>query len=155
MSDVHTSDHRQSEAGRRAEYAPMSADTRDQTAWVGWIVFAGMMMMLVGSFHVIQGFVALFRDEVFVVGQKGLVLNVDYTAWGWTHIIGGAIAILVGGCLLAGQMWARIIAVIVAALSAIVNVAFLPAYPIWSVMMIAVDVLVIWAITVHGSEVKS
>jgi hypothetical protein len=155
MSDVHMSGHRQSEAGRGAEYAPMSADTRDQTAWVGWIVFAGMMLMLVGSFHVIQGFVALFRDEVFVVGQKGLVLNVDYTAWGWTHIIGGAIAILVGGCLLAGQMWARIIAVIVAALSAIVNVAFLPAYPIWSVMMIAVDVLVIWAITVHGSEVKS
>ncbi|MCW2825362.1 MAG: Membrane protein [Aeromicrobium sp.] len=155
MSDVHMSGHRQSEAGRSAEYAPMSADTRDQTAWVGWIVFAGMMLMLVGSFHVIQGFVALFRDEVFVVGQKGLVLNVDYTAWGWTHIIGGAIAILVGGCLLAGQMWARIIAVIVAALSAIVNVAFLPAYPIWSVMMIAVDVLVIWAITVHGSEVKS
>ena len=139
---------------RRSADTPMSADTRGQTAWVGWVVFAGMMLVLLGSFHVIQGLVALFRDEVFVVGQRGLVVNVDYTAWGWTHVIGGAIAILVGACLLAGQMWARVVAVVVAMLSAIVNVAFIPAYPVWSVMMVAVDVLVIWAITVHGSEIK-
>lgn len=142
-------------AGRRAAETPMSADTRGQTGWVGWVVFAGMMLILVGAFHVIQGLVALFRDEVFVVGQSGMVVNVDYTAWGWTHLIGGIIVALVGACLLAGQMWARIIAVGVAMLSAIVNVAFIPSYPIWSVMMIAIDVLVIWAITVHGSEIKS
>lgn len=139
--------------GRRAADVPLSADTRGQTAWVGWVVFAAMMLMLVGAFHVVQGLVALFRDEVFVVGQSGLVLDVDYTAWGWTHLIGGAIAIVVGACLLAGQLWARIIAVAVAMLSAIVNVAFIPAYPIWSVAMIAIDVLVVWAITVHGSEI--
>jgi hypothetical protein len=112
------------------------------------------MLVLVGSFHIIQGLVAVFRDEVFLVGQEGLVVNVDYTAWGWTHIIGGALAILVGACLLAGQMWARVVAVIVAMLSAIANIIFLPAYPIWSTIMIAIDVLVIWAVTVHGSEIK-
>jgi hypothetical protein len=133
---------------------PMSTDTRGQTGWVGWVVFAGFMLVLVGSFHVVQGLVAVFRDEVFLVGPKGLVLNVDYTAWGWTHIVGGALAILVGACLLAGQMWARVVAVIVAMLSAIANIIFLPAYPIWSTIMIAIDVLVIWAITVHGSEIK-
>jgi hypothetical protein len=155
MSDVHASDVGQPVAsGHHAAPVPMSADTRGQTAWVGWVVFAGMMLMLVGCFHVIQGLVALFRDEVYVVGQSGLVVDVDYTAWGWTHILGGAIAILVGACLLAGQTWARIIAVAVAALSAIINVAFIPAYPIWSVMMVAIDVLVIWAITVHGGEIK-
>lgn len=142
-------------AGRRVAETPLSADTRGQTAWVGWVVFAGMMLILVGAFHVIQGLVALFRDEVFVVGQSGMVVNVDYTAWGWTHLIGGVIVALVGACLLAGQMWARIVAVAVAMLSALINVAFIPAYPIWSVTMIGIDVLVIWAITVHGSEIKS
>lgn len=140
--------------GPRAGEAPMWADTRGQTAWVGWVVFAGMMLVLVGSFHVIQGLVALFRDEVYIVGRSGMVVNVDYTAWGWTHVIAGAISIAVGACLLAGQMWARIVAVLVAVVSAIINVSFIPAYPVWSVAMIAIDVLVIWAITVHGDEIK-
>jgi hypothetical protein len=148
------SDMGQYAASERTADTPMSADTRGQTAWVGWVVFAGMMLVLLGTFHVIQGLVALFRDEVFVVGQRGLVVNIDYTAWGWTHVLGGALAILVGACLLAGQMWARVVAVLVALLSAIANLLFLPAYPIWSVMMIAIDVLVIWAVTVHGSEIK-
>lgn len=150
MSDMGQRAATYDDAGR----TPMSADTRGQTGWVGWVVFASFMLMLVGAFHVIQGLVAVFRDEVFLVGPNGLVVDVDYTAWGWTHIIGGALAILVGVCLLAGQMWARIVAVIVAMLSAIANIVFLPAYPIWSTIMIAIDVIVIWAITAHGSEIK-
>jgi hypothetical protein len=119
------------------------------------VMFAGMMLVLLGTFHIIQGLVALFRDQVYVVRSRGLVIDIDYTAWGWTHVIGGILVVLTGACLLAGQLWARILAVLVALASAIVNIAFLPAYPIWSVMMIAVDVLVIWAITVHGSEMKT
>jgi hypothetical protein len=133
---------------------PTSADTREQTGWVGWVVFAGFMLVLLGAFHIIEGLVALFRDEVFLVGQRGLVVNVDYTAWGWAHVIGGALSILVGACLLAGQTWARVVAVIVAMVSAITNLAFLPSYPVWSAIMIAVDVIIIWAVTVHGSEIK-
>jgi hypothetical protein len=147
-----------SEMGQHATYensrSGTAPDRRYQTGWVGWVVFAGFMLVLLGSFHIIQGLVAVFRDEVFLVGPKGLVVNVDYTAWGWTHIIGGALAILVGACLLAGQMWARVVAVIVAMLSAIANIIFLPAYPVWSTIMVAIDVLVIWAVTVHGSEIK-
>ncbi len=82
-------------------------------------------------------------------------MNVDYTAWGWVHLLGGIVVILAGVALFAGKMWARILAVIVAVVSAVINVLFLPAYPIWSTMMIAIDVLVIWAVTVHGSEMKS
>ncbi len=136
-------------------YESAGTGGRGQTGWVGWVVFAGFMLVLAGVFHVIQGLVAVFRDEVFLVGPAGLVVNVDYTTWGWTHVAGGALAVLVGACLLAGQMWARIVAVIVAMLSAVANIVFLPAYPIWSTIMIALDVLVIWAVTVHGSEIKN
>jgi len=121
----------------------------------GAVAFAGVLLIMVGLFHAIQGLVALFNDSVYLVGPKGLVINVDYTAWGWIHLIGGIIVVLAGVALFAGKMWARILAVIVAVISAIINVVFLPAYPIWSTMMIAIDVLVIWAVTVHGSEMKS
>jgi hypothetical protein len=126
----------------------------EPTGWVGWIFFAGTMLVLLGIFHAIQGLVALFNDSVYLVGPKGLVLNVDYTAWGWIHLLGGILVILAGVSLYAGRMWARMFAVLVALVSAVINVVFLPAYPIWSTIMIAIDVLVIWAVTVHGSELK-
>ena len=134
---------------------PRPSTAPSPTGWVGWIIFAGTMLVILGIFHAIQGLVALFNDSVYLVGPKGLVINVDYTAWGWIHLIGGIIVVLAGVALFAGKMWARILAVIVAVVSAIINVVFLPAYPIWSTMMIAIDVLVIWAVTVHGSEMKS
>jgi hypothetical protein len=121
---------------------------------VGWISFAAFMLILLGCFHAIQGLVALFDDQKFLVADSGLVVSVDYTAWGWVHLIGGIILALAGISLLAGRMWARVVGVIAASVSAIVNIAFLQAYPIWSAIMIAVDVLIIWAITVHGAEMK-
>ena len=124
------------------------------TGWVGWIAFAGTMMVLLGSFHVIQGLVAVFKDEYFVVGKSGLVVNVDYTTWGWVHIIGGLIIAGAGVALFTGKTWARTIGVLLALASSIVNISFLAAYPIWSTIMITVDILVIWALTVHGSEMK-
>ena len=124
------------------------------TAWAGWIGFAGVMMLMVGSFHVIQGLAAIFRDEVFLVSSSGLVVSADYTTWGWTHVIGGAVLMGAGMFVFTGKVWARTIGVIVAMLSALVNIAFLAAYPVWSALMIVVDVLVIWALTVHGAELK-
>jgi hypothetical protein len=126
----------------------------EQTAWVGWIAFAGLMMVMLGTFHAVQGLVALFKDDYFLVGKSGLTLSVDFTTWGWIHIIGGIIIVAAGVGLFVGKVWARTICVILAMVSAIVNVSFLAAYPIWSATMIAVDVLVIWAITVHGSELR-
>ena len=124
------------------------------SGWTGWVVFAGIMMLMVGAFHVIQGIVALVQDTYYLVGQQGLVVSVDYTTWGWVHTILGIVVILAGVALLAGQLWARIVAVILAFGSALVNIAFLAAYPVWSLAMIAIDVLVIWAVTVHGNELK-
>ncbi len=125
-----------------------------ESGWVAWVEFAGIMLVLVGVFHVIQGLVALFRDEVFVVTKSRMVINLDYTAWGWIHLIMGVILILAGAGLFTGRMIARLVGVAVAFLSAIVNITFIPAYPVWSVLMITIDVLVIWAITVHGGELR-
>lgn len=125
------------------------------SGWVGWIAFAGVIMMMLGTFHVIQGLVALFNDEYYLVGSSGLVVSLDYTAWGWVHVIAGAILVAAGLGVFGGQVWARTVGVATAMLSAIVNVAFLAAYPVWSLMMIALAVVLILALTVHGSEVKA
>jgi hypothetical protein len=127
---------------------------RDQTAWVGWIVFAATMMVLLGTFHAIQGLVALFKDDYYLVADSGLALSVDFTTWGWVHLIIGLIIVGAGVGLFAGHMWARIVGVLMAMLSAVANLGFLSAYPIWSALMILLDMLVIWAITVHGAEIS-
>lgn len=140
--------------------APRPAEGRraaepEPTGWVGWIGFASVMMIMLGLFHMFQGFIALFQDEYYLVGKSGLTVHVDYTAWGWVHIVLGALVLAAGIGVIAGQTWARVVGVGVALVSAIVNVGFLAAYPIWSTMMIAFDVLVIWALTVHGREMKT
>jgi hypothetical protein len=127
----------------------------DPTGWTGWIVFASFMMFLVGSFQVVQGLVAIFDDGYYAVTADALVINVDYTAWGWTHVLLGLLAFAVGVGLLAGNIAARIVAVLLAGISAIVNLAFIEAYPIWSAVIITIDVLVIYSVTVHGRELRS
>jgi len=124
------------------------------TGWVGWIAFAGIMLVLEGSIQIIQGLVALFDDGYYLVTPAGLVVDVDYNAWGWVHLLLGVVALATGLGLLRGQMWARVTGVVLAVLSALVNIAFLAAYPIWSTVVIAVDVIVIYAIVVHGREAK-
>jgi len=126
----------------------------DVTGWVGWLVFAGVMAVMVGAFQVVQGLVALFDDGFYAVRSNGLVVHVNYNAWGWTHLIIGALLILTGIGLMAGNMAARILGVAIAGLSALVNLAFIAAYPIWSTIVITLDVIVIYAIIVHGGEAK-
>lgn len=128
--------------------------TPQVTPWVGMVVFAGTMLMLLGSFQFIQGLVALIRDNYYTVTRTGLLLEWDFTAWGWIHLIIGAIAIVTGIGVLAGQMWARVIGIIIAGISALANLAFLAAYPIWSTIIIALDVLAIYALAVHGREAR-
>ena len=124
------------------------------SGWVGWITFAGVMMIMVGSFHVVQGLVAVFQDDYYLVSKNGLTVHLDYTAWGWTHIIAGIVVIGAGLGLFVGQMWARVVGVALAAISALLNFAFIAAYPFWSTIVIAIDVFVIMALTVHGKEMK-
>jgi hypothetical protein len=124
------------------------------TAWAGWVAFAAMMMFLLGSFQAVQGLVAVFDDGFYHVTEGGLVVDVDYTAWGWTHLLLGVLIIISGAGVLTGNLAARTVGVVLAGLSALVNLAFIEAYPIWSVIVITVDVLVIYALTVHGGELR-
>jgi hypothetical protein len=124
------------------------------TGWVGFVVFAGVMLMMLGSFQAIEGLVALFRDDYYLVTRNGLLLTMDLSAWGWTHLAIGLIAVGTGIGVLLGQTWARVTGIVIAVLSALANLAFLPAYPIWCTIVIALDVLVIYALAVHGREVR-
>jgi hypothetical protein len=125
------------------------------SSWaVGWAGFAGVMLILIGVFDVIQGLVALFNDEFFVVTQKW-VFEFDITAWGWIQLILGVILILSGGGIFSGNVAARTVGVIIAGVAAIVNFAWLPYYPVWSIIVIAICISVIWALTAHGRDIAS
>jgi hypothetical protein len=119
---------------------------------VGFIAFGGFMLVLAGVFHAIAGLAALLRTGYYLVPAQNLLVSVDYSAWGWVHLLIGVFAAACGYGVLTGHGWARISGIGLAALSAIVNLAFLPAYPLWSLMIIAFDVLIIYALVVHGRE---
>lgn len=126
-----------------------------RSGWVGPIIYAGVMMIVLGFFHAFQGLIALADEDYYLVGTRDLTIHLDYTVWGWAHLILGAVVLVAGVGLLNGTTWGRVAGVILAVLSVLVNVAFLAAYPIWSTIMIAVDLLVIWALTVHGGEMRT
>jgi len=124
----------------------------ERSSWaVGYTVFASVMLMLIGAFHVFAGIVAIAEDQFYAVGQE-YVFEFDVTMWGWIHLIGGIIVFAAGIAIYSGQVWARTVGVIVAALSALLNFLWLPYYPVWSIVMIAVDVAIIWALTAHGRD---
>lgn len=123
------------------------------SGWTGWIGFAAIMLAIVGIFHMVAGFVALFQNDIYAVTPNA-VWMFDYSQWGWIHILGGLLAFVAAGSLAQGHMYGRIIAVLVAAASVVANMAFVPVYPIWSLMMATIGVLVIWAVTVHGKELR-
>ena len=126
----------------------------ETTGWAGWVIFGAMMMIMVGSFQVLMGLTALFDSGYYVVGEQNLLVNVDYSAWGWTHIFLGAVVVIGAAGLFTGQMWARVIGIAAALVSSVVNLAFMGAYPIWSIIVITLNVLVIYAIAMHGAELK-
>jgi hypothetical protein len=123
------------------------------TAWVGWVYFASAMMVLVGGMQVIAGLVAIFNHTYYLVTQNGLVA-LNYTAWGWIHLLIGVLIVAAGFAVMSGKTWGIAVGVIMAILSALANLAFLSAYPVWSIILIAIDVAVIYALTMHGSELR-
>jgi hypothetical protein len=121
------------------------------TAWVGWIVFTAAMMLMLGVFNAINGLAAIFADDIFVTGSRGAVMF-DVTTWGWIHLVVGVLVAVSGVFLMQGATWARVVAVGVVMLNMLAQLLFLPAYPFWSLLIIVLDVLVLWALIVHGDE---
>ena len=124
--------------------------TREVSGWtVGFTVFAGVMMMMIGIFHALTGFAAILENEFFVVGPN-YAYELDVTAWGWLHLIIGVILIAAGWGVFSGATWARVVGITLAAISAIANFFFIPYQPVWSILMIALAVLVIAALSAYS-----
>jgi hypothetical protein len=131
----------------------MSQYQADQevSGWtVAGIAFAGSVMVLVGAFQVLAGLAAIINDDFFVVARN-YAYDLDVSGWGWIHLIVGIIALVAGFSLFARAAWAVVFAIVIAMLSALSNFFFIPYYPFWSLLVIALDVFVIWALTRPGA----
>jgi hypothetical protein len=119
----------------------------------GWIGFAGILMLIVGSIDFFQGLIALIEDEYYVVTSSGFLVF-DLTGWGWVMLIWGVLLVLAGFGLLAGQGWARWFAIVVVSLNFIAQLGFLgnSQYPLWSLTVVALNVVVLYALTARWSE---
>jgi hypothetical protein len=127
----------------------------EPTGWTGWIVFASVMMIIGGGLNIFYGFVAVFNDDwVGWNRETSTAVFVDLTTWGWIQVIVGFLVLLAGFGVLSGNILARTVGVIVAGLSMFANFFFIPVYPIWSLTIIVIDALVIWALTAHGREMR-
>lgn len=125
----------------------------EPTGWIGWAFFASFMMMLSGTFQALYGLIAIFNNAYFTTSSNQLIIF-DLTTWGWIHLVTGALIFIAGLSILSGSLFGRVVGVIMAFLSAIVNISNIATYPIWSVIVITIDVLVIYALTAHGYELK-
>jgi hypothetical protein len=122
--------------------------TQRITNTTGWSSFAGIVAVVVGVFNVIDGLVALFRSDYYLVTSQD-ILVFDFTAWGWIWLIVGLVQVVIGAGIVAGHMWARTAGIALAVVAAIGQLAFLRAFPVWSVLVIALCVLVVYALTAH------
>ena len=127
----------------------------EASGWaVGFILFAGIMMVMSGFFQAFSGLVALFQNE-FYVATRNYLFQFDATSWGWIHLLVGLIVALAGFAVMAGRTWGRVVGITLAVLSALANFAFIPYYPFWALTVIALDIFVIWALTAHGRDVAA
>ena len=143
-------------APRQAAHADHSSSASPPAAGgMGWAVglslFAGVIMIITGVFTAMEGVVALARNEVFVTTPR-YVFAFDLTTWGWIHIILGIIVLAAGVGVLTGQLWALVVGITIAVLIMIANFAFIPYYPVWSLLIIALNVFVIWALCVYNRD---
>jgi hypothetical protein len=121
----------------------------------GWVVglslFAGIMMIVTGVFNAVEGLVALFRNEVYVATLR-YVFAFDLTTWGWIQLILGLVVAVAGYGVVSGRIWGRVVGIAIALVSMLVNFLFIPYYPVWSLLIIALNVFVIWALCVFNRD---
>lgn len=124
------------------------------SAWaIGYASFAGVVLVLVGIFQALAGVAALVKDQYFVVTQD-YVFKFNVTTWGWIHLVLGLVVLAAGIGVFSGAVWARTIGVFVAVANAAAHFMFMPYQPVWSMLVIALDVAIIWALTVHGRDIE-
>jgi hypothetical protein len=114
-------------------------------------VFAGVILVTLASFQILEGLSAVLKDNVYVSGLD-YAYKIDLTTWGWIHLVIGVIGVAVGLGILAGQAWANILGILFAVISALSQFMFLPFYPFWALLLIAMNILVIWALATRLTE---
>ena len=121
----------------------------------GWIGFAGIVMVIIGGIDFFQGLIALLEDEYYVPTGSGFLVF-DLTGWGWVMLIWGVLLFFAGVGLIAGQGWARWFAIVVVALNFIAQLGFLgnTQYPLWSLTVIALNIIVLYALTARGARAR-
>jgi hypothetical protein len=124
-------------------YAQAEARTR---AAEGWVVFAGIMLFIVGTSNIIFGLTAIFDDQV-LTSVGGQLIFWDFTTWGWVHLIGGVLMLVAAFGLFTGQAWAVMVAIFFAAFNAVAQISWITVYPIWSLIVISLDVIIIYQLT--------
>lgn len=134
---------------------PYDPATKGSLGWAGWITFAAVILALLGTLNIFQGVIALFDDGYFIVPSEDDLLLVDFTAWGVIILAWGALLVAAGVAVAAGRGWARWFAVVLACVNVVVQIGFLAAYPIWSAILILLDVLVIFALTARWDEARA
>ena len=125
--------------------------TREVGGPTSWVIFAGVMMVLVGFLNFFYGLAAIVNDEVVVVGGHGAIIA-DLTAWGWVTLLLAVILVLTGFGLFAGATWARVVGVVIVLLNAIEQVWIFPAAPLWAFIVILLDVIIIYNLTARWSD---
>ena len=142
---------RSSEAGRQyvprqgAGYEQPRYDDEPQAAAMGFTIFAAVVMMISGAFNFFQGLAGIIHGS-FVVVVNNYAYSMSTTAWGWFHLILGCVVFVAGAALFADKTWARVVGVALAGISMVVNFLYVPYQPVWSIIMIALDAAVIWAL---------
>lgn len=117
----------------------------------GWTVFAGALLLIVGSLDALWGLAAILNNDVVIVGGQG-VLIADVTAWGWIHLILGSIVAATGLGLFAGNEAARVAAVFFVAVNTVAQIAWFPAAPLWAFLMVILDVTIIYQLTARWED---
>lgn len=121
-------------------------------AAIGWISFAGFMLILGGSFGILAGLGGIINSDSFVVTQDN-IFKLSTTSWGWWHLIVGIVVLLSGFGVFTGNVLARTVGVIAATISCISAFVWIPIYPVWGICLIAIDIAIIWALTAHGRDI--
>jgi hypothetical protein len=127
---------------------------RNVTGWVGWVWFAAFSILAVGLFNIVAGVAAAFSPNNVLSWTNNGVAVVDVSTWGWVHIILGALLVAAGLALFSGAGWARLVAIVLVVLNLIAQFVSLQTTPFWSLVIIVVDLVILWALTVHGDEVE-
>lgn len=117
-----------------------------RTGASGWAFFAGILIFMVGIFNIIWGLTALFKDTALTVGEEALIVW-DFTAWGWIHLLLGIVMVGTALGLFAGRGWARWTAIFFVMVNAFGQIAWMSTYPLWSVLIITLDIIIIYQLT--------